>query len=88
MLYGVVTFGNQVFQSSDLLIKFQSFSQDLIDQMNGITANPSETLADEGMQLCIAIYSIIHEIHFFKKQYNKNTRFILHFAQNLIINGE
>ena len=85
MLYGVVTFGNQVFQSSDLLIKFQSFSQDLIDQMNDITANPSETVADEGMQLCMAIYGI-REIHFFKKQYNKNTQLILHFAQNLIIN--
>jgi len=48
MRFGVITFGNQVFQTPDLLIRFQEFSPNLLNRMAGITANPARGPADEG----------------------------------------
>jgi len=49
MRFGVVTFGNIVFETDELKIKFQAHSSSLTDKMRGITPNPDRGPQDEGI---------------------------------------
>ena len=48
MQFGVVTFGNKVYQTPGLKIKFQTYSEELGREILRIPPNPSQSVDDEG----------------------------------------
>ena len=74
MLYGVITFGKDVFTTEDLQIKFSEFSENLVPDMKAITHNPSTDPSDAGecnyqidlpnyaMKYCCIVEALVHKL--------------------------